>query len=1062
MQIYVYNGTTKHNLIEDILDNGTALFPDGELPVADSSYRYKEIMTEDYVMLNFSLPIFFDFPIGCSINVDENEYTLLDKRDKQITKQNARWYDYSINFQNAIKRLARFKFRNLVDGRLNFTLTAQPQEFIEHICRNMNMRENSNEWTAGDCIVSSEKTQSFSHNTLLEALNSIAQLFETEWEIIGKRISLRKIEYYKGEPLKLSYGRGNGFLSGISEEPSGENAVDILWVEGGDRNIDSQVYTYAKGGSISHANKLRLPRSGSFVFIPSDGSVDSNGNVIRGQLFTSAEWSYIDHSLFTEYMAVTTDEDGFGVFRTNRINSGYEESLSAEDIYPHKVLTVTSVTESDPSNHFWEVKANANDVDYNNYLIAGQSATIIFQTGMLSGKEFNWSNYNHSSKQFDIVPQEVDGITMPDRSSGYYPAVGDTFAVFHVNLPQKYITEAERELLLSACEYLYQHGEVEVNFHGTVDGIWAKKNWITISPHIVLGGYILFSDNALCKDGKLMRILSIKDYINNPHSPELTLSNTTVSQGISAEIKKIPQNQVSARHELTDYQNLTARTFDDVKQTSEAIKLLADKYKDYFTEGITPIIVETMQTIIGNKDLQFEFGSAGTKLVSSRYKVQTFQVRRYDPQWVNGSLVCERIQMRHFQYSSVANTVSPDTAAVSVYPYWDVAANSFQPSDPDKQYYLYAVCPKSASNANNLGYLYNATFTLSATIKSHTSANFYFEVGILNKELNGERSFAPLYGFTEISGGRMSTDVIRSHSGDTVIDLINDEIKGYFNFLDGLVAGILKVGKNDQTATAGIGGYYAYWAGKTNYVDYDNPQQENGRTIYPPLPVFSVMHNGTMKLAADGYGVALRINLRRFNNKVYPYVTADHIISQDIETNSLVVKEFNMSSKYNVTLEHGDVDIWNGTVKKPIKLSDNYIYYGFPSTVLCSFVLTYEGNGSYWCNVSDKAQGRQLIAGEWRDNTKYFTPNNPPTRIGEGHVKITFPTKFKYSSDYVIIATGKCCRNYGGSILNNHCLFASVVKQSTDSIELLFGDNDTPNDGDVNITLLAHKGYSDY
>lgn len=1031
-----------------------------DVAITDNSYRYQEIMGDNNIVLNFSLPSYVDFKVGSWLNFQNVRYTTLELGN--VTKQNERWYDYTLTFESPQTSLSRYKFRSHVDGRLNFTLTAQPQEFVSHICTNMNQREGSNEWTVGDCIISGEKTQSFSHNTILDALNAIASLFETEWEIIGKRISLRKIEYNKTTALSLSYGKGNGFKSGVSRQLSGEKAVDVLWVEGGERNIDSLTYTYARSGSIAHANRLRLPRQGSFVFIPSDGSVGADGKVARGQIFTATEWANVNHSLYPDYMAVTTDEDGFGISRTAQINNGYEDSLSAEDVYPHKILTITSVTESDPSKHFWDIRAAANNVDYSQCLIAGQTASIIFQSGMLTGKEFNWSKYNHSNKQFDIVPQEIDGITMPDRSSAYYPVVGDTFAVFHVNLPSEYITEAERELLLVGCEYLHAHGEVEVEFNGTMDGIWAKQSWEEISSFIRLGGYIRFYDTALCQDGKLMRILNIKQFINNPNAPEITLSNASISQGITSELKKIPQNQVAARHELTNYQNLTERTFDTVKQTSEAIKELADKYKDYFTEGITPIIVETMQTIIGNKDLQFEFGSAGTQLVSNRYKVLTFQVRRYDPQWVNGSLVCERIQMRHFQYSAVANTVSPDTAAVSVYPYWDVAANSFQPSDPDKQYYLYAVCPKSASNTNNLGYLYNATFTLSATIKTHTSTNYYFEVGILNKELNGERSFAPLYGFTEIAGGRMSTDVIRSHSGDTVIDLINDEIKGYFNFLDGLVAGILKVGKTDQTATAGIGGYYAYWAGSTSYQDYDNPQLENGRTIYPQLPVFSVMHNGTMKLAAEGYGIALRVNLRRINNKVYPIVTADHISSDDIETSSLFVREKNMSEKYNVTLEHGDVELWNGTIKKPIKLQDNYIYYGYPSVVLCSFTLKYEGNGSYWCYVSDKAQGRQLILGEWRDQTKYFTPNNPPTRIGEGHVKITFPTKFKFSSDYVVVATGKCCRNYSGSILNNHCLFVTVVNQKVDSIELLFGDNDSPNDGDVNVTILAHKGYGDY
>lgn len=789
MQIYVYDNGTKHNLIGDILDNGTPLFSggeDAELPIADSSYRFSEIMGDDNVVVNFSMPVFFDFPIGCRINVDFIEYTLVELGN--ITKQNERWYDYTLTFESPAKQLSRYKFRNHVDGRLNFTLTAQPLEFLMHIITNLNQREGANNWMFGDCIVSSEKTQSFSHNTILDALNAVAQLFETEWEIVNKTISLKKVEYNKANPITLSYGKGNGFVSGIARQLSGEKAVDVLWVEGGDRNIDSQTYTYQKTISgqtqTLHANKLRLPRNAQFVYVPSTNEPDQYGNIDRGTIFTLAAWNALtpeQRAQYPDYMQVSTDEDGFGVSRTTYINNGYEESLEATDIYPKKVLTVTAVTESNPSNHFWEIQDSNNDVDYANCIIGGEQATIIFQSGMLTGKEFNWSKYTHSTKQFDIVPQEIDGITMPDRSSGYMPAVGDTFAVFHIALPQQYITNAEQELLLTACEYLYKHGEVEVEFQGTVDGIWAKNNWDALVPYFRIGGYINFTDNAFCQDGKKMRILSVKTYLSNPHSPEITLSNSSVSQSVSSELKKIPQNQVSAKNDLQQQISYTERSFRDTKETQKALEEAIENIDTDFTESISPVTVQTMQMIVGSENLQFAFGTATTTPEGNKEKVTGFNVSTWNPTYNNGTLVCLAADLKH--YTIASSEVSSAEKAVSQYPYWSVSAANITPPDPNKLYYLYVVCPKTGTEAANLGYLTSAAyFTIADSPQAHTAANYFMLVGILNKQREGSRSFASMYGHTEITGNRITTDRIVSADGNTFFDLVAGEIRGNITF----------------------------------------------------------------------------------------------------------------------------------------------------------------------------------------------------------------------------------------------------------------------------------------
>jgi hypothetical protein len=55
---------------------------------------------------------------------------------------------------------------------------------------------------------------------------------------------------------------------------------------------------------------------------------------------------------------------------------------------------------------------------------------------------------------------------------------------------------------------------------------------------------------------------------------------------------------------------------------------------------------------------------------------------------------------------------------------------------------------------------------------------YHLLVGVLNKEYEGTRDFVPLYGFTEVLPGQITTDVIKSADGETYFDLSQGEIGG--------------------------------------------------------------------------------------------------------------------------------------------------------------------------------------------------------------------------------------------------------------------------------------------
>lgn len=244
--------------------------------------------------------------------------------------------------------------------------------------------------------------------------------------------------------------------------------------------------------------------------------------------------------------------------------------------------------------------------------------TVIFQTGMLTGKEFE-VKYIHEEKdkkagrRFEIVPQEIDGITMPEPEV-WRPKAGDTYAVFGIQLPNAYIcndttqTGASWEVFKEAAKYLYEHEDKKFTFTGTLDGIWAKKRWLQIGGKIKLGGYVDFSDTQFHPEGSLIRMIGIKRFVNNPYSPEIELSNEPVGTSVSSDLNKIETNEVTVDSKYKDALQFTKRRFRDAKET---MAMLEDAFLN-FSSSIDPITVRTMQLLVGDESLQFRFVNSKT------------------------------------------------------------------------------------------------------------------------------------------------------------------------------------------------------------------------------------------------------------------------------------------------------------------------------------------------------------------------------------------------------------------------------------------------------------------
>lgn len=713
---------------------------------SDSSYRYRSLMSKPQLVLKFSLSEFVEIPVGAWCEYQGVKYKL--GSPENIKKNGTRNIEYTLTLGTLEDNMSLYKMRNPVDKRLKWSMCAKPHELVEAIVWNLNQRDGAGVWKVGECLDAAEQTVEFNHTYVDAALQDVANKFETEWEINDYTISLHKVEYFKDDPLPLAYGKGNGFEPGVGRTTqSDELPIKRLYVQGGDRNIDRSKYGSAE---------LLLPKSQTLVY--------------EGRIYQS-------------------DAEGYSIERIDKVSDAVkEDSLDCSEIYPSRVGTVSAVECIDAGKNFYDIIDNSipAELNFNDYVIEGETATIIFQKGMLAGddKQFEFK-YNHSERRFELVPQEIDGVTMPNET--FSPAVGDTYAIFGIMLPDSYIcnntdkTGASWDMFREAARKLYENEDQKFTFTGTLQGLWAKKNWLRVGGRLKVGGYVLFTDEQFAPDGIPIRITGIKEFLTSPYAPVLEISNSVSGKSVSSQLREIGQNEVATDNSIRNAVSYTKRRFRDVKET---IAMLEDSMLDNFTNSINPLTVQTMMMLVGDESLQFRFVASKTDLTAVGDGIT------YDN-------TAKQLHIPHgfIQHMTLGIGTISSSHADSEYKVWEM--NEYLSPYLDngaKKYYLYAKVSRTDTTVKG-------DFLLSdRAIKMTDVAGYYhLLVGILNSEYDGERSYVSLYGFSEILPGRITTDKIVSSDGKTYFDLLLGEIGGNIKFIasDGSLKDVADLERTD-------------------------------------------------------------------------------------------------------------------------------------------------------------------------------------------------------------------------------------------------------------------------
>ena len=481
----------------------------------EGSYERKAIMEIALLTIKWTTENFVEFPIGTRTTYRGTTYTL--HTEPKVKKVHSRLYEYDITLEAPEADLARLKFKFPADGRLQFSLTAKPQEFIRYIVDNLNER-GTQRWQGLTSLPAdtSEKTLTFNHNTLIEALKSVCEAFKTEWSAEAGVLTLGAVEFEKQSPITLAYGKGKGLLPGLVRTDNGKVApLGRMYVQTTTRNIPE-----------SYQRKTLKLASGTWHF--------------NGTTFTNAPT--------TDSTAYYTTENY--VELANKAVISAEASTEISDIYPKRVGVVSQVFKLERATRktvngkdsatsiLFDFTDTTNEVDYKAHIIKGETAKLIFQSGACAGREFEFQ-YKHEEKRFLLVPLSADDTIFPSET---FPiAVGDKYAVFGIELPNQYITAAETEAAKAAVATLHKQAQDRISITAEVQSLWLKKQTDpTIARKLRIGGFVSFQDPALSPKPYTIRIKAIKRPLTDPEAPTLELSNEPVqTNSISTVIKDV-------------------------------------------------------------------------------------------------------------------------------------------------------------------------------------------------------------------------------------------------------------------------------------------------------------------------------------------------------------------------------------------------------------------------------------------------------------------------------------------------------------------------------------------
>ena len=200
---------------------------------SDSSKCIRSVMQAGRLELHFSSSKPIPFALGDYADFEGDRYTLC--YPSEVSKVQREWLEYTLVLHSSAEELKQRLVKSPEgETKVDFVMVGSPTDHLRLITRAM-----GEGWSVGTSLEAGDRLVAYKSDTCYAALCRLAEEYKTEWVVKGKTISLRREELWRDAPVRMSYGKGKGFLSGVSRSGDGDKLpISRLYVVGGSRNID--------------------------------------------------------------------------------------------------------------------------------------------------------------------------------------------------------------------------------------------------------------------------------------------------------------------------------------------------------------------------------------------------------------------------------------------------------------------------------------------------------------------------------------------------------------------------------------------------------------------------------------------------------------------------------------------------------------------------------------------------------------------------------------------------------------------------------------------------------
>ena len=761
-----------------------------EFPITDQCERSAKVMGEDFVRLQFKLKDRVTFDAFSFIEYDNQTFFL---REQYIPTPNGTYYTYDIKFvsvanmldkhvcyrhvkvtgagewyepeiningtldtmyvivMGSIKRAAE-QFKDIVYGQLLSTIYTNGMA-----ADGINPNYSKVKITANTDL----QTFNFSGDNIANVCTIIANKYtndnkkDTEWYITeehGASPDLTQLTLHfakcQGDEDKLQE-----FSDYVSKD-NGAYAFAHPYITGGLRKVEyAQAWSGITNVIIPYGSDRNMAGQ-SVKGIDDITKLQSTfGKRLRLEIYDKEgnpkTYKVIDKD--GKEQEITINEQG-GI-RNDFVNTGIEQVKFFDEVYPQAHFQVKEVITKNkrqdgqivPEYTIHAVALNNEGEEISTALLPdgffplqieeGTTLSVRFESGLLNGREFEIANKTKSDmvdiegeekREYSLIFTIVadgsieDGTLIP--SGNFIPHIDDKFALFNMKMPNVYVELAQQELAQKAYEEL-------VKIQTTRPEVKCSSDPTNFNGQMSLGGVVAIRSELFNSEGNEFksRIISYSYRLTKPMDVQFSLASA-IMQGTLSTMNDLIADVTHATGGLDQRTiNLSRRAWRDATEMAEMLDSL-----------------KAEMLLVGEEKFQFAFSSA--------------------------------IQCMHENNAFVGLEVSAGTMQHTQEPYINYSNGGFwgigyvllsqdeagNPLKADTPYYVYA----KVEDAEYAEIVLNENAYSNEIGKDEP----YLMLGILSSEFEGERIFNRTNGFTQITGGTITTEQIQDAGRNLIID----------------------------------------------------------------------------------------------------------------------------------------------------------------------------------------------------------------------------------------------------------------------------------------------------